>query len=182
MTIKEYVKGDIVTMLNNSLDGVVQENLCVAHGCNCFMTQRSGIAGRLREFPEVFKADLDYGIKGDKRKLGTFSEATFGRNHSLVTVFNLYTQHRYGRDPKQTYADYDAIGHCFSKLNKFWDAVFHEGVIPTLYIPRIGAGLAGGDWDTISGIIDESAKSVDIIVVDYVKGIDPRLDIVKEGK
>ncbi|HWE20332.1 MAG TPA: hypothetical protein VG758_24670 [Hyphomicrobiaceae bacterium] len=33
--------------------------------------------------------------------------------------------------------------------------------------PRIGAGLAGGDWDTIAAIIEEELASEDHTLVEY---------------
>jgi len=34
-------------------------------------------------------------------------------------------------------------------------------------LPRIGAGLAGGDWATIEAIIEEELGAHDVTVVEY---------------
>jgi O-acetyl-ADP-ribose deacetylase (regulator of RNase III) len=38
----------------------------------------------------------------------------------------------------------------------------------TFGLPMIGAGLAGGDWDIIEGIIQEELNGEDVTVVKYV--------------
>lgn len=160
--IVKYVKGDLVTL--------IEENKCepvyVAHGCNCFVTQGGGIAQELRKFPEIYQADIDNARVGDKSKLGTYSVANVHVNNKHVaTVFNMYTQFGYGVG--QRFADYDAIREGFHRLN----SVLESGSI--LYIPRIGAGLAGGDWDVIKNCIDCATPNLRVVVVDYVKGIYP---------
>jgi O-acetyl-ADP-ribose deacetylase (regulator of RNase III) len=49
----------------------------------------------------------------------------------------------------------------FQILNK----VAEEGSY-TIHIPRIGAGLGGGDWGVIETIINHRCKNVNVIVWD----------------
>jgi hypothetical protein len=35
-------------------------------------------------------------------------------------------------------------------------------------LPKIGAGLAGGDWKLISGIIEEELNGEDVTIVNFV--------------
>ena len=125
----------------------------IVHGCNCFKTMGAGIAKQIREiYPGAYEADLNYGFKGDRTKLGTYSSWT-GPNHYLpdkmVTVVNLYTQYKYtGRNN----FSYDAFEVGLEKV---------FGNFPKDYvigIPRIGAGLAGGDWEKISDIIHKLSE------------------------
>ncbi|WWS23940.1 hypothetical protein vBKpnAMK2_00291 [Klebsiella phage vB_Kpn_AM_K2] len=36
-----------------------------------------------------------------------------------------------------------------------------------LYIPKIGAGIAGGDWELIEKLINLATPDIDIMVVEY---------------
>lgn len=51
---------------------------------------------------------------------------------------------------------YDAIRTGFLKAQETMEG--HEKKNPTLHLPRIGAGLAGGDWDKIEKIIEKTIK------------------------
>lgn len=159
--IVNYWKGDLVKMLDNSIKR--GDFFSMAQGCNCFVTQGSGIAGQLRRFPEVYKADVRKGMNGCREKLGDYSVAEIANS----TIYNLYTQHEYANRSVRN-ADYAAIAVAFCELNKL--------PIGTLFIPRIGAGLAGGNWDVIEQIINDATPDLKIIVVDFEEGYDPRYD------
>ena len=53
---------------------------------------------------------------------------------------------------------YGALRACLAEVN---DIAYHMGA--TLHMPKIGCGLAGGDWNTIEKII-EDVMSVDVTV------------------
>lgn len=159
--IVETLQGDLVEMLGNSVsDG---EKYWMAQGCNCFITQGSGLAGQLRQFPEVFQADVDYGMEGERAKLGGFSVAHLNE----CRVVNVYSQYEYGTDKR--HANYAAIGLAFMELNAIADK------IGMLYIPKIGSELAGGDWEIIKAIIDDATPDLDITLIEFAQGVDPRI-------
>jgi O-acetyl-ADP-ribose deacetylase (regulator of RNase III) len=108
----------------------------IAHGCNAQGVMGSGVARSIRtKYPEAY---LDYLLM--PKKLGEVSLVQVSKN---LQVASCITQQFYGRDPKVQYVSYPAIEECFSKLPKD---------IP-IHIPKIGAGLANGDWEVISKII-----------------------------
>ena len=130
----------------------------IVHGCNCFCTMGSGIAKGIKsEFPEVFDADRKT-LKGSKEKLGTCSFAKIEREGINLIVVNGYTQFDYrGRGVK---VDYDAVRSCMK-----WIKENFEG--KRIGLPKIGAGLAGGNWKRISQIIDEELVGEDVTLVEY---------------
>ena len=65
-----------------------------------------------------------------------------------------YTQYAYGRN--KVNVDYDAISKVFELINKDFANHINIG------IPMIGAGLAGGDWNIISDIINEKTPDLNI--------------------
>ncbi|MBW2604676.1 MAG: macro domain-containing protein [Deltaproteobacteria bacterium] len=130
----------------------------IVHGCNCFCTMGGGIAKGIKsEFPEVFDADRAT-AKGSKEKLGTCSFAKIEREGIRLIVVNGYTQFDYrGRGVK---VDYDAVRSCMK-----WIKENFEG--KRIGLPKIGAGLAGGDWERISQIIDEELAGENVTLVVY---------------
>jgi O-acetyl-ADP-ribose deacetylase (regulator of RNase III) len=147
------VEGDLITLaLQGQFDVIV-------HGCNCFCTMGAGIARVIQEeFPEAYAADL-VTIKGDRNKLGDFSFATVTRNGNQITIVNGYTQfHFHG---ESVLVDYDAVQSIFKKVKQRFSG-------KRIGYPKIGAGLAGGDWRRISEIIDQELAGEDHRLVVYV--------------
>jgi len=148
----KIIKGDLIELaLNGNFDVII-------HGCNCFCTMGAGIAKSIRsKFPEAFDADRNT-KKGDISKLGDFSCATIKSGSYSVTIINAYTQYNYrGKGVK---ADYEAIKKVFNKLK-----IQYSG--KRFGFPLIGAGLAGGDWNIISDIINQELQGEDFTLVEF---------------
>jgi len=130
----------------------------IVHGCNCFCTMGAGIAKGIKsEFPEAFDADQET-TEGSKEKLGTCSYAKIKREGINLIVVNAYTQFNYhGPGIK---IDYDAVRSCMK-----WIKENFEG--KRIGLPKIGAGLAGGDWEIISQIIEKELAGEDVTLVEY---------------
>lgn len=76
-----------------------------------------------------------------------------------ITIANMIAQVGIGRRTNgSSPLSYSALRVCLSKVNDY--AVKHNA---TLHMPKIGAGLAGGDWNQIEKII-LSVMSVDVYV------------------
>ena len=131
----------------------------IIHGCNCHCQMGKGIALSIkRQFPEAYAADCRT-PKGDISKLGTISFAEIDRNGHAFHVVNGYTQfHWRGNGVK---ADYDAIRSVMRTVRATFPG-------KRIGYPRIGAGLAGGDWDVIRAIIEEELAEEDHTCVEYV--------------
>ena len=118
-----------------------------------------GIALQIkREYPAAYQADLKT-PKGSAAKLGTCSVAKVKGPSGDFIIVNAYTQvHWTGRG---RLADYDAIRSCMR-----WIASEFSG--SRIGLPKIGAGLAGGDWNTILKIIEEELSGEDVKIVEFV--------------
>jgi O-acetyl-ADP-ribose deacetylase (regulator of RNase III) len=130
----------------------------IVHGCNCFCTMGAGIAKGIKAaFPAAFEADLAT-ARGDRTKLGTCTFAEIDRDGTVLIVANAYTQFDYrGIGPK---VDYDAVRSCIR-----WIQQRHSG--KRIGIPKIGAGLAGGDWARIAAILEEELAGEDVTLVQF---------------
>ena len=154
--ITQYVTGNVVTILQRAIE--TGTKTVVGHGCNCHDAMHSGVAWEMqRAFPIVREMDTKYfeSTPNNSDMLGTvlpiyLSGSTF--------VLNMYTQYFPGADCR-----YDAIEKAFAQSN---DVIPKNG-FKSLIIPRIGAGVAGGDWDKIAEIINRVTPDLSITVVDW---------------
>lgn len=146
----KIVKGDLIEIgLKGDFDVIV-------HGCNCFCKMGHGIAKTIKQiFPEAYKSDCNTVI-GDKNKLGTLSIVV--KNN--LTIVNAYTQYGINRDGSDL--SYDALRQCFKNIKQLFSG-------KKIGYPKIGAGLAGGDWNIISKIIDEELNGEDHTLVLWEK-------------
>ena len=157
----EYIKGNLV---ESDCDVII-------HGCNCFNNMGAGIAKAIKEtYRDAYETDLAT-VYGDKNKLGTFTYAKMKNKFfpdKDIFVINAYTQYTYGRKDGEIYANYDAIRSVMIRINDFFqdthDTQFKIGM------PRIGCGLARGDWNIVSGIINEVFGSRKVYVYEWDNG------------
>ncbi|UQS94096.1 hypothetical protein ABNavy71_019 [Acinetobacter phage AB-Navy71] len=144
--IKQYVNYDLLDAFeHNDFDAIV-------HGCNCFHTMGAGIAGAIaKRFPVAVEADkkTEY---GDWSKLGDVSIATTVNGD----IINAYTQYRPGKCP--THQLYENIRATFTLINSKYAG-------KSIGIPKIGAGIAGGNWQEIAEIINDVTPDVKIYVL-----------------
>lgn len=134
-------------IVRNLITAVQLGNIDVfAHQANCMCTMKSGIAPQItKAFPEMQQAD-DRTVSGDFSKLGRFTKATLKEIEGVVG-YNLYGQYDW-RGRKNT--DYNALKNALEALND--DLVFSS----IIALPKLGAGLGGGDWNVISEIIEKT--------------------------
>lgn len=138
------IKGDLVKQAH--------EFDVIAQGNNCFLTMGAGIAKAIKEkFPEAYERDLDTQF-GNKAKLGTI---TYTRKTTPI-IINCYSQYKYGREKR--HADYDAIRSCMKEIKQLFSG-------KKIGMPRIGCGLAGGDWNVVKLIIEEELEGEDVTIV-----------------
>ena len=148
------ITGDLLAL---ALDGRFD---VIVHGCNCMCQMGKGIAASIKtQFPAAYDADLKT-AKGDRAKLGTISTADIAGPGAAFTVVNAYTQFDYRRGPTPN-ADYDAIRAAFKEIK-----IRFAG--KRIGYPKIGAGLAKGDWSIIAPIIDEELAGEDHTLVEFV--------------
>lgn len=123
----------------------------IIHQCNCFSTWGSGIAKQLKqEHFSAYLADRDSGLT-PKQKLGKFS--SYGS-----IIYNAYGQYTYG---KGLQTDYEQLRNSLTLIEK----EIPDNVL--IGMPKIGCGLAGGDWVIVSEIINEVFIRNEVIVYEY---------------
>jgi O-acetyl-ADP-ribose deacetylase (regulator of RNase III) len=145
MTLK-YKVGDLCEALKSGEVNVI------GHQANCFNTMNSGVAKAIKaNFPDAVAADQET-VKGDIKKFGDFSIGLHRyEDGQYGMIYNLYGQYNYGYDAKG-YTSYEKLSQALQAMKEDLDTGAIEYRVG---FPKIGAGLGGGDWDTIEEIIDQ---------------------------
>ena len=162
------LKGNLITMaLNGEFDVIV-------HGCNCFNRMRRGIGV---DMAREFKADIvdnehhkskdeDYEEWHKSELLGNIEWYNPNEDFDLVnvprdlTVVNAYTQYHW--DSNGSPLDYEALILCMRKIN-------HQFLGKHIGLPKIGCGLAGGDWNRVREILERELVNCNVTVVEFEK-------------
>lgn len=167
----QEIEGDLIKLAKEAkFDAIV-------HGCNCLSTMGAGIAPQMAKAFGCDKFEMEQWGPGIE-KLGCIDYATVvlcenaiwnlsdyknNKNEPELTVINAYTQYNYGRnhiDGDIAPFDYVAFTLCMRKMNHIFKGK-HIGM------PKIGAGLAGGNWQLIHQIIVRELKDCIVTVVIY---------------
>jgi O-acetyl-ADP-ribose deacetylase (regulator of RNase III) len=148
--LMKTIKGDLIKLAKEGAFDVI------VHGCNCFCTMGHGIAAQIkRELHEACVAD-QHTQRGYKGKLGTFSVAKIIIEDRVLYVVNAYTQYDYGGNKMNV--SYNALREVFKRIKEdFGDK--------RIGYPKIGAGLARGDWNKIYYIIEKELEGCDHTLV-----------------
>lgn len=127
----------------------------IVHGVNCIGTMGSGIALKIaNRYPHVF---WDYKKHQSEKGLKLGDIIVTEQSPTLIIVSGV-TQQFYGRDRNFVYADYSAVRRVFEQVNAL--ALLNNLAVK---FPSIGAGLANGNWATVSEIIEQCLEpSLDI--------------------
>lgn len=126
----------------------------ILHGCNAQGVMGSGIAKQIRDkYPKAF-ADYRDAYERGEVYLGNVITS---RQNDGVTIYNAISQETYGRNG--VHVSYDALGEIFWRLNGYPELEYE-----ILAMPKIGAGLGGGDWNIIADIIENKSKTYQPVV------------------
>lgn len=140
-----YIKKDITTV----------EAGIVGHGVNCQGRMGSGVALAIKnKWPEVYKKYMTL-----SPKLAPLGKVQFVSISDDLHIANMFTQDNYGYDGAR-YASVDAIRMSMNRVC-FTASLMNMDV----YIPKIGSGLGGLDWDIeVAPVIEQVAEEQNVNV------------------
>lgn len=125
----------------------------IVHGCNAQGVMGSGIAKIIREkYPSAYERYRDQYLIENKLVMGSLMVVPCDDK----IIVNAITQEFFGRDSNTIYVSYWAIAEAFRKIEMY---NFKE-----IALPKIGAGLARGDWNVISAIIENTLVNTKPVV------------------
>lgn len=158
------MKSTIKIVQGNVLD--YTKDVAVIHGVNCQGVMGSGVALAIKNaYPKVYTEykRMCYATASAEDVLGRVGVVTLNITDNFY-VINGFTQIDCGTQRRQV--SYDAIVEVFESTNRW----LHCQKPLTLYFPKIGAGLGGGNWDIIKAIIESSVdQKFNPTLVDFVQ-------------
>lgn len=137
-------------------DVLASDEKRIAHGVNCSGGFGSGIAKAIAErYPSIRESYLHrFNTRG--WKLGEVQLIGVGDGTGREFA-NCATQQRYGKPADGPFVSYPAIRQVIRDLaSSSWSGGWA--------MPKIGAGLAGGNWDIIAKIIEEETPNIEVRV------------------
>lgn len=149
MTKIVYLKGDVTQ--------APQE--MIAHGCNALGVMGSGVAYAIRKnFPEAYS---EY-VAAHKDLPLQVGEVIYVESNNRI-IANMITQQNVATYPGEVVVSYEGIRAALEDLN---DKAVTLG-IKEVAMPKIGAGLGGGDWSIIEQIIEETSEDYTPYVYEF---------------
>lgn len=141
MPILQYIQGDLLS-----------HNGPIAHGCSAQDKMNSGVAKAIRKsYPDAYDVYANW----PDLKLGGVIPRFISEGFTSNQVYSIIVQTNYGYDG-MCYVNSAAVASAFNKLNHKTDLV--------LGIPKIGAGLGGGNWGIIERVINDATPDLPIYV------------------
>lgn len=152
----EYVTGD-------ATEPIGDDHKIIAHVCNDGGAWGAGFVIALsRKWAAPEQEYREWATSGDHFQL---AETQFVPvKDDWLWVANMVAQHSFVSAQNPVALRYDALEDCLNQVADFSKAVGDASV----HMPRIGCGLAGGDWDEVEAIIDWTLTrhSIDVVVYD----------------
>lgn len=167
--INGKIMAKLTYLIGDATQPIIRENeySVIVHCCNMLGAWGAGFVIPLaKRYPNARSSYFNYIHKGNV-KLGDVDEVKVTDN---IYVANLMGQKFLGKGPNgEIPCDYNAIEKGFLNIIGSW---FNRNEYYSIHMPRIGCGLAGGDWKVIEDIIKRTfidMANVDVFVYDLKK-------------
>lgn len=135
-----YVKGDLFAAVKD------KSNIIIPHICNDIGAWGAGFVLPLaKHFPQTREKYL--GLKS--LRLGATQIVRVDED-AVIYVGNMIAQHSVGLENGRPPIRYAALAKCMDQVTEL--AKFQHC---SIHAPMFGSGLAGGNWDLISTLIEE---------------------------
>jgi len=163
----KYVKGDVTNPQSRNIDLIVQ---CV----NGSYKMGSGVAKAIMDKWPIVRESY---MAQKSLELGSVhyvnvSRQEFGGDHYMNSsqktwVANLVGQPDVRSKDLPVPIDYPAFRRGFEDIADWAAKTEKHGWTVSIAMPRIGCGLAGGEWSTVEMIIREKLKDFPVTVFDF---------------
>jgi O-acetyl-ADP-ribose deacetylase (regulator of RNase III) len=141
----EYVRGNLLEA----------SETVIAHGCNAQGKYGRGVALEIRNrYPAAYAA-YERAFENGTLDLGTVVWARHGNGY----VANCIVQPTYGFRGTGIHIDYEALRSCMRSINEVAKKAV-QNPFDRVAMPLIGADRGGGNWRTISEIIEQEMTDV----------------------
>lgn len=144
----------------------------IPHVCNNINAFGAGFAGQVaEEFPAV---KINFHMLGNTTKLGQVQYVSVAKNptHRNEMIFaNMIAQNKLLSHTNPRPLNYGALVHAMTDVKNYIQRIKqHNPDIDNIEIhaPKFGSGLAGGNWDFISDLINDIWTNIPVYI--YVFG------------
>lgn len=158
-----------VTLIKRNLVDIMKSGypVMVMHGCNMQGVMGAGFAKEVRAFSEHCYYDyadwLDFKIDENENLIRpSLGDVRTNQQHSVL-FFHALTQDDYGTNSRKL--NYGALAKACLFVNSYLKdnpeivRLFSSSPKPRIHMPKIGCGLAGGDWNVVKEILEVSFDS-----------------------
>lgn len=128
----------------------------IVHGVNCQGVMGKGIALSIKKkYPQVFTDYKQY-YNNNTNLLGN---VIYTKINEELIICSMFIQEFYGNDKRQ-YVNYNALELGFLTIE--YDLEESNKSDWVVKIPKIGCGLAGGDWNIVSKILEKTNLNIEV--------------------
>lgn len=149
-----YIKGDATCPRGD-------DNKIIAHVCNNVGAWGAGFVMALSarwSAPEISYHNWKRGVFEEPFELGHVQPVRVERDIYVCNMIAQESVHsKDGRPPIR----YCALQRCLQRV-----AMIAQSLNATIHMPRIGCGLAGGEWETVEKIINQELGEFSVTVYD----------------
>jgi len=148
----------------------------IVHVVNDIGKWGAGFSGALgKAYPASKKHyQSKFKYKRERCELGEV-QWVFVKKH--LAIVNMVAQHKISRDLlNYRPIRYESLEECLDRVAGGARALESDGgksALVTLHMPRIGCGLAGGTWDVVGPMVEESLWDRDVYVYDLPDALRP---------
>ena len=149
-----YLIGDAT----NPIKSDDKKNIIIPHICNTLGLWGAGFVLALSK--KWKQPELAYKIK-NKNDYLTLGDVDFVRVENNIIIANMIAQKGIKSPINLIPIKYDALKKCLLNVN---DMALETN--SNIHMPKIGSGLAGGDWNVIENIIKDTL-SIDVYIYEF---------------
>lgn len=150
-------EGEVMIVYHENFDVIknVKSNAIIAHGVNCLGVMGAGIALQIKNtYPRAFKDYVDFIKSSEDSPLGCVSISCVDQENQLY-IANCFTQENVGFRNGKPPATISDIGCSLGLAADFAYTMQLE-----IWMPKIGCGLGGLDWERVKPIIEEISETL----------------------
>jgi hypothetical protein len=167
ITNKPYITIKDQDIIDLAINRTSTANIIIPHVCNNVNSFGGGFAGYIsNKLPHVKE---NFHLLGNKSKLGytQFIDAYINKHtNNKVIIANMIAQNGLISKSNSRPLNYHALCICMSNIRKYITDLNNKDISTPaeIYCPKFGSGLAGGNWQFITEIINDIWTNTPVFV------------------
>ena len=154
--------------INGGMNG---RTVIIPHVCNNINLFGAGFAKQISDYYPIVKANFH--LLGNKSKLGTiqFVVADIEKKYNHKIIFaNMIAQNKTIGPNNKRPLNYAALVCCMNQIKSYIKDLEKSPEISKIEIhsPKFGSGLAGGNWNFISDLIEDIWNDIPVYIYNFL--------------